>query len=138
MTIVEQVSNSLMPFHDITNNLSLDLSTPHSPISPLSEKSYQYPIFYNLDYQSRAAVRAYIDDEGHHDSPKRPRSALSPERLSLGAERSLSTYQKCRQPYVVNGLPMPGTPGYWPSYDALCDGKDPRDPSFIQEQDEFP
>ncbi|KLO90084.1 uncharacterized protein FFB20_13587 [Fusarium fujikuroi] len=109
-----------------------DLSTPESPISPLSEKSLEFPTFDSLDYQARAAVKAYFEDhEGHHDSPKRRRSAL-------GAKRPLSAYLECRQPSVINGLPVPSAPSYWPSYDALCDGKDPRDPSFIQEQDKFP
>lgn len=135
-----------MPVHNITNNLSLDLSTPESPISPLSEQSHEFPTFDSLDYRARAAVKAFLVDlEGHRDSPKRQQSALcseesslSPEGLSLGAKRSLSAYPECRQPSVINGLPMSGTPGYWPSYDPLCDGKDPRDPSFIQEQDKFP
>ncbi|CVL07255.1 uncharacterized protein FMAN_15355 [Fusarium mangiferae] len=116
-----------------------DLSTPESPISPLSEQSHEFPTFDSFGYRARAAVKAYLEDhEGHHDSAKRRRSALGPEGLSLGAKRPLSAYLECRQPSVINGWPMPSAPGYWPSYDALCDGKDPRDPSFIQEQDKFP
>lgn len=115
-----------MLFYDITNNLSSDLSTPKSPISPLSEKSLEFPTFDSLDYQARAAVKAYFEDhEGYHDSPKRWRSALGPEGLSLGAKRPLSAYLEYRQPSVINGFPVPSAPGYWPSYDALCDGKDP-------------
>ncbi|KAH7173086.1 hypothetical protein DER46DRAFT_697871 [Fusarium sp. MPI-SDFR-AT-0072] len=113
-----------------------------SPISPLSEKSPQLPTFNSLDDQKRTAIKAFLDHEGYPDSSNCRQSSLSseesslgPEGLSLSAKRSLSAYLECRQPSIINGLPLSSTPGCWPSYNALCDGKDPLDSSFIQEDD---
>ncbi|KAF9774722.1 hypothetical protein IL306_007238 [Fusarium sp. DS 682] len=114
-----------------------------SPISPLSEKSPQDSTFNSFDGQEATVVKTFSGNDGHHGSSNRRVSSLDSEELSGLAKRRLSSrtskeihaYMEHRESPLINGFSS--APGYWPSYDALCYGKDPRDPSSIQKEGNF-
>ncbi|KAF5547490.1 hypothetical protein FNAPI_8519 [Fusarium napiforme] len=118
---------------------------PESPSSPLSVETPMLSNFNTFGSQQPSVTKTFPDHDGSDGSPQRRSSFLDSEELDsfkrqlsslISKKHSRSNYMKRRLSSVAKGLPSP--PGYWSSHDALCDSKDSRDPSLVQEEDNFP